>query len=336
MLNLSRRLWLAVLLYSFVHTPAVASAADVAVFPPEADNLAPPDTTAVGELLARSYAAASRSAVLAPDRTAQTLAQSQSYEQAARTLGVAEYVRISALAVGGRIVVTATRHRADGSQIYRESLIADSAEDLLPVCDRLGKALYAQRGDELVRTYHNVTLSEARPQNRIWRENLFGFKTGLHVPFARGARFSPAVVVEFDLRFELSKYFVEFGAGALIPTRLDDAQDIDSTYNVDATDKRSNRGSAGGLFGELGASRFLTDGEVGLYAGGGIIPKILFNNKDAAGLALYSQLGLTLPRASSTRFSADLRFAQSVLGQHLNDGRRVFPGELSLLGGVGW
>lgn len=333
MLHFSRALSLAVLFCSLLYAPPGASAADIAVFPAEAQNLPPADAVAVGELLAQSYAASSQSAVLSPGRSAPTLAQSPSYVEAARALGVAEYVRITALAVGRRIVVTAMRHRADGSLIYQESLIADSPEDLVPVCDRLGKALFAQRSDEFARTYRNVTLSEASPQNRLWREKLFGFKTGLHVPFARGARFSPAVALEFDLRLELSNYFVEFGAGALIPTRVDDAND---GYDVDETLTRNNRGSAGGLFGELGASRFLTDGDLGLYAGGGVIPKILFTNNDAAALALYAQLGLTLPRASATRFSADLRFAQSVLGQHLNDGRRVFPAELSFLAGVGW
>jgi hypothetical protein len=333
MLHFLRVLLLAVLFCPWLYAPRTAAAADVAVFPAEAQNLAHADGIALGELLAQSYAAASRSAVLAPSRSAGTLVQSQSYEHAARTLGVAEYVRVSALAVGRRIVVRATRHRADGTQIYQESLIADSPEDLVPVCDRLGKALYARHGDELVRTYHNVTLSESRPQNRIWREKLVGFKTGVHVPFARGARFSPAVALEFDLRLELSSYFVEFGAGVLIPTRLDDD---DGAYDVDGTVTSNNRGSAGGVFAELGASRFLTDGEVGLYAGGGVVPKLLASNNDAAGLSLYAQLGLTLPRASATRFSVDLRFAQPVLAQHLNDGRRVFPGQASLLAGVGW
>ena len=328
----SRSVSLALLALSLLYAPPRAAAADIAVFPAESPNLAPVDGIAVGELLAQSYAAASHGAVLAPGRSAATLAQSQSYEGAARTLGVSEYVRVSALAVGRRIVVTATRHRADGSLIYQESLTADSPEDLVPVCDRLGKALYAQHGDELVRTYHNVTLSEARPQNRIWREKLFGFKTGVLMPLARGGRYAPTVAVEFDLRLELSSYFVEFGAGASIPTHVDG---MGSSYAVEGTRMSNNRGSAGALFGELGVSRFLNQGEVGLYAGGGVIPKLLFTN-DAAGLALYAQVGLTLPRASATRFTVDLRVAQSVLAQHLNDGRRAFPAEPSLLAGVGW
>ena len=343
---LQRSVCLAVLVCSLMCRVSLASAADIAFFPAEGQNVLAADAIAVGELLAEAYAASSQRAVLAPSRSAQTLAESSSYEAAARALGVAEFVRTSALAVGRRIVVTATRYRveAGGSaaneeganlrRIYQESLIADSPEDLVPVCDRLAKALYSQRSDELVRDHGNVTMTEARPQNRIWREKVFGLRTGVHVPFARDATFSAAVSLEFDLRLEHARYFVEFGAGAVIPTRVDsDEYDEDGSY---VSSGSSNGGSTGGLFGEVGASRFLTDGDLGLYAGAGVIPKIMFSDRDAAGMALYGQLGLSLPRSSATRFCTDLRFAQSVLAQHLNDERRVFPSEASLLAGVGW
>jgi hypothetical protein len=322
----------AVALCSLLFGARAAQAADVAFFPVETANLAPSDTVAVGELLASAYAAASGLSVLAPARSAETLAQSTSYEDAARALGVGEFVRTSALGVGRQIVVTATRQRADGTVMYRSKLTASSLEDLVPVCDRIAKALYHQHDDELERTYRNVTLTEARPQNRIWRELLFGVKTGLHLPFARDARLSPAVAAEFDMRLEHAKFFVEFGAGLLLPTRM---EDLDGEYDLQGEPVESNRGTTGGLFAEIGASRFLTDGDVALYAGAGLIPKVLFRN-DTAGMALYGQLGLTLPRASSTRFSTDLRFAQSVLAQHLENGNAVFPSEVSLHAGVGW
>jgi hypothetical protein len=320
----------AVLVCSLLCIAQHARAADIAFFPVETPNLSPTDTSAVGELLAQSYAAASGGAVLAPSRTTQTVMQSPSYEAAAQTLGVAEFVRVSAVGAGRHIVVTATRHRSDGTIVTRSKLIADSAEDLVPVCDRLAKALYTGDDGELVRTHQNVTLSEARPKNRLWRELLIGFKTGLHVPFARHARFSPTVAAAFDLRIELARFFLEFGAGFAIPTRI---EDLESEYDLEAT--KTNRGSTGGLMGELGASYFLTRGDIGLYAGGGLQPKIMFVN-DAAGMSAYSQLGVTLPRDSSTRFSADLRFSQSVLAMHLDNDRQVFPSELSLHGGVGW
>jgi len=330
--KLTRFLWLAAVFCSLASDVRVAAAADIAIFPAEAPSLLPSDAIAVGELLAQAYAATSRSAVLAPSRTAQTLASSQTYQQAATTLGVAEFVRSSALAVGRRIVVSATRHRADGQLVYQESLIADSSEDLVPVCERIAKALHFQQPDEVARTYRNVTLSESRPQNRLWHEKLFGVKAAVHVPFARNARLSPTVGVAFDMRLELASWFVEFGAGIMIPSP---AEDLDGEYEADGSEKINNRGSTGGLFAEVGANRFLTQGDIGLYAGGGVMPKILFSD-DGAGMALFGQLGLTMPRESSTRFSTDLRFAQSVLPQHLNNGRAVFPSEASLHAGIGW
>src|SRR5690606_18564949 len=124
---------------------------------------------------------------------------------------------------------------------------------------------------------------------------------GLHVPFAKGAKFSPAVGAEFELRLELAQFFLEFGAGLVIPTRGEGMYD---EYDLDGSPVVNNRGSTGGLMAKLGASRFLTQGDVGLYAGAGLIPKIVFRN-DSASMAAYAQLGITLPRASSTRFSMD-------------------------------
>lgn len=328
----------ALLLCAALSLAAPARAADIAFFPVETPNLLARDAIAVGELLAQSYAAVSGAAVLAPSRSAPALAGNPSHEQAARALAVPEFVRTSALAVGPRIVVTATRTRADGEVVYSSRLTADSTEDLLPVSDRLARALYEQRDHELVRTHENVTRGEARAKNRVWREVLTGIRTGVIVPFARGADYSSAIAAAFDLRLEHEHFFIEFGAGLVLPTDLADMEGGESP-RVDGAvyyDERTNRGSIGGLMMEVGASRFLTQGDVGLYAGAGVIPRIILDVSERASMSVYGQLGVTLPRDSSTRFSADLRFAQSVLAQELDNGREVFTSEASLHAGVAW
>jgi hypothetical protein len=310
---------------------AQAQAADVAIFPPEAPNLAPNDAVALGELLAQSYAASSRAVVLSPAHTLAALA-SGTYEQAAVALGVRDYVRTHAVAVGRRIVVSATRHASDGTTIHRVRMTADSPEDLIPVCERIAFALYLRSDDSAVRGRQNVTLTEARRQNRLWRETLTGVRSTLQFPFVRGADYSPHVGAMFDLRMEFDRYFLEFGAGITLPAR---AEDLDPAIDEQGNPVRQNRGSVAGLMAEIGASRFLTQGNTGLYLGAGAIPGITFT-EDLAAFALYTQLGVSLPRDSSTRFSADLRFSQAVLGQTLNDGRRVFPSQPSLHAGVAW
>jgi hypothetical protein len=50
----------------------------------------------------------------------------------------------------------------------------------------------------------------------------------------------------------------------------------------------------------------------------------------------YAQVGLTFPRDRPTRFLVDLRIAQAILPQHLNNGREVWPTDPSLHAGIGW
>src|SRR5688572_5703522 len=99
-------------------TPSFARAADVAFFPVETTNLVPADSYAVGELLAQAYAGVTHQAVLAPSRTQDVLGTAVTYEAAAQQLGVGEYVRTSAVAVGRKIVIQATRYQSNGQVVF--------------------------------------------------------------------------------------------------------------------------------------------------------------------------------------------------------------------------
>jgi len=319
--------------------PTSALAADVAIFPPETSNLAPSDNLAIGELLAQAYAGISRQAVLSPVRTEHAVAHATSYEGAAQTLGVKEYVRTSTLAVGRLVVITATRYRADGTFVYQSKMTAHSMEDMPAISDRMAKALFLQVDDEEVRTRNNVVQAETRIKNRRASEKVFGFKTGIYFPLAKGADYTASVGLQFDMRFEMDRFFLEFAGGFIMPTSFSDSCDYyyDDEYSS-CSGKPKNRGSVGGLTGEIGASYFLTDGNAAPYVGVGLIPRLLFDsyNDDAATMLAYAQVGIMLPRDSSTRFYADFRASQAMIETHLANGKGVHTTELTIHAGVGW
>jgi hypothetical protein len=320
----------------FSLAPGAARAADVAFFPVETPNLAPVDGSAIGELLAQAYASTSRKAVLSPSHTEGALQGSTSHVEAARMLGVSEYVRTSAVGVGRKIVIQATRHQADGGQLAHAKMTADSIEDVTSVSERMATALFQQVDDETVRTYKNVTLTEGRARNKVWTEKVTGVKTGVHMPFAPDAKYSPHVSVAFNGRLEHERFFLEFGAGALIPTDGGDSYDCDYDSDTGCSSRSRNRGHVGGLTAEIGASYFLTQGNTGLYVGGGFLPRLTFANNDIASASVYGQLGVMLPREASTRFYADLRMAQAIIETHLDNGKSRYPTELALHVGIGW
>ncbi len=320
---------------SVLSVPNAAQAADIAFFPVEGPNLRPEDASAIGELLAQSYASVSGQAVLAPSRINLL---TPNHEQAAKELGVAEYVRTDAVAIGQRIVVHSARYQANGSIVFQSKMTAERIEDMTIVSDRMARALFYRVEDEDVRTRHNVTLSEARPEARRWTEKVVGFKTGLHMPLAKGADYSPSLSGMFDMRMESDRFFIEFGAGIMISTGSGDDR-YDCIFDESGSDcEQNNQGRIGGLVSEIGGSYFLTDGNIAPYVGGGLMPRIILSGSDddIANLAVFGQVGVTLPRDSSTRFYLDARVAQNVLQLHLDNDKTVLPTELSIHAGVGW
>jgi hypothetical protein len=317
--------------------PTSALAADVAIFPAETSNLAPADNLAVGELLAQAYAGISRQAVLSPVRTEDAVAHATTYEGAAQTLGVKEYVRTSTLAVGRLIVITATRYRADGTFVYQSKMTAHSLEDMPAISDRMAKALFLQVDDEEVRTRDNVVQGETRVKNRRASEKIFGFKTGVYFPMAKGADYTSSVGLQFDMRFEMDRFFLEFAGGFIVPTSFSNGCDNYDEYSYSCVSNKS-RGRVGGLTAELGASYFLTDGNAAPYFGVGLIPRLIMNDvtDDAASMLAYAQIGIMLPRDSSTRFYADFRASQGLIETHLDNGKGVHTTELTIHAGVGW
>jgi hypothetical protein len=330
---------------------SAAAAADVAVFAPEASNLSTQDASAVGELVAQSYALVARQGVLSPTHTQPALAQAKTYEAAAAQLTVREYIRLSAVATGRRVVISAWRCQADGRVLQQARQIAESVEDLAFSSDGVARTLFSGSppapppgppGQPAV----------AAPRPPETDDMVYGLKAGVHMPLARDATYYPAVSLQFNGRLQLPRVFFEFGAGFLLPTVIQDSPDVSCVWD-NATmmsicpTSTSNRGHVGGFTAELGASYYLTQGDVGLYVGGGMITRVILaglgsgdgygdDERNIASLPLYAQFGLTFPRDNTTRFFADFRVAQAILPQYLENEDVVWPIEPTLHTGFGW
>jgi hypothetical protein len=343
--------WFGLLSALVLFTPKLVQAADVAVFAPEISNLSPQDADAVGNLVAQAYAAIAQCTLVAPSQAAPALAQTHDYVAASAQLGVKEYIRLSAVGAGRRVVVTAGRYAADGRSIMQVRQTAESIEDVTLAADSIARALYGgvQGAAPIAQGQPAPMPAPLQVAPKKKNEMLYGIKTGVHLPFAKGAAYYPAISLQFDGRLQLPHLFLEFGAGFLVPTSLEeDNYDYTPCTSPDGTpqdcgERKTNRGHIGGITAELGASYYLTQGSVAPYLGGGIIPRVILagldsndEQHDVASMLLYAQFGLTFPRERSTRFLVDLRIAQSVLPQHLNNGQQVWPTEPSLHAGIGW
>ena len=146
----------------------------------------------------------------------------------------------------------------------------------------------------------------------------------------------------FDLRMESQDYFLELGAGFAVPTNMGAVDCYDSycgrSDELPRTDSNT-RHSYGGVFAEVGASYYLSDGNIAPYLGGGLIPSVVSTTavEDPGGmLAVYGQFGLMLARESSSRFYAELRVAQHLVPISTLDRNEVWPTELTLAAGVGF
>jgi hypothetical protein len=335
-----------------VAPPTSAQTADIAFFPADTSNLTPNDTVAVGELLAQAYARVSHKAVLSPTHAQPAMAEAASYEAAASALGVGEYVRLSALALGQRIVITATRYQADGAPIHQSQLTVRSLDEVPEASERLARALF-ERLPEVPATASAVPApqltshvspridAEVAPAPRARRDpkrqHMYGAKTGVYLPIAKGAKYDPHLGIQFDVRLEMDRFFLEFGVGAIIPTR--ENVYCDRFYRQHRDDcSGGRRGSLAAFTTELGASYLLSDGDVAPYIGLGLLPRFWIDHPrdDIASMSAYAQLGVMMPRNASMRLFADVRVAQAMISSRLNNGQSVYPTELTLHAGLGW
>lgn len=303
---------------------AASLAQPVALFTAKSINLEPGQVDAFSTVCATQYAKAAGAEVIAPDRAQAAVGPNGSLVDAAKALSARELVELTLVSLesrgAGKVLVSGVRRSVDGQELARADLTADTLSDAVPVCERLALSLWRRTTPEAVRTRSNVTAAEAQATgapNRMGSEKVIGVKTAFGAPVGSES-YSAQGSVAFNARLEHERYFIELGAGILVPAMAQGAL------------------SYGGITTEIGASVYLTDGDFAPYVGGGLQPRIIFSGS-ILNLAPYVQAGLMFFRESSTRLYVDARVSQNVLPIGTSDsGASLFPTELTAQVGVGF
>ncbi len=318
---------------------SVVSAADVAVFPVVGINTDQSYMNAFGMLLAKKYEAISGQSVLDPITTGRALGTDSNYTEAAEKLDVSEYIEMTAIGLflsrkeyyqtmnsdsgsekvivvvqnssreddedndqqlldNSKTVVTALRKDRSGKLIHKAELTLVTYGDIEEACDRFATALFQRISVEETRSLTNITRREGMGNNKLFTEKLSGIKAGAYYPYILDGTIVPFTSIGYNMRMESRKFFVEFGVNGRFPSAM--FNDTKRQY--------------GGIGLEVGGSYLFTEGVIGLYGGGGVLPHLNFaNDAMEMGIAPYLQAGITFPRNSGTRFFVDVRVAQNAL-----------------------
>jgi hypothetical protein len=146
--------------------------------------------------------------------------------------------------------------------------------------------------------------------NRVIHDH--GVKLGITQPRSSGKSFSPGILVEFDARYGPHDYFVEFGAGLVIPT--------DDNYTTSGSTIRVTSG-----FLEFGGSYYLWAGNTATYVGAGLTPAFWIletgdssrsyqtNSHTSATCGAHGQVGITFMRDARLKLFAEFRLTQLLL-----------------------
>ena len=315
---------------------AVAEAAEVAMAPVQCTNLTDGECAAVGAVFSGAFATASGAQVTLAPATPTPGASSPAPNAvpAYAPPAAVERLTVTATRLTSRISLRAALNRIDGAPIHAVEMMATSLDDLPPAAERMSRALVNRASVDQTMTLHNITRTEGAKVNRTTTEKVMGMKTGLIMPYASGVDIDTMLSFQFDGRFESDRYFLEFGAGAVLPSSTE------------------GRKRYGGLFAEFGASAYLGPLGSPLYLGGGVSPRLFFSSNDGGvRAAAYGQIGVMFMRTSSTRLYAELRALQNLMAMNLGNGttsvsptggyqvspsKTVYPTELALQVGIGW
>lgn len=329
---------------------ANAHAAGVAVMPVQGVNLAEGQCDAIGVFFSNAFARDAHVAVASPAETKRVWSEVRASSSTAARLGASQYVELTAIKLGSKVTLAGILFEAEGKEIYRAETSAPSLDEIDVAASRLARALIWRQAalasprpapPQLVDSVPEVPPSpEATTSMPVNARNMFGMKGSMAFPAASGRSFSPQVGFQFDARIGPRSYFMEVGAGLMIPTD-------------DSTTTRNLQMLTG--FIELGGSGYLTDGSVGLYIGGGIQPGLwrteayyydsssshdyYSDSRSLSGamLPVYAQIGLTFTRDIRTRIFAEFRVSQHLLGvTDPNDNKNYYPTVMALQMGVGW
>jgi len=294
---------------------ASPSWADTLVGPAKATNVSAGDTAALEQLFVDAYSVEAQERILVTRTAENSTPLEDPMAEAART-GANEYVVLSFVGLGDGIQIRASRHQANGQVIHSVKTFSANMNDASQVIDRVAEALHKRTTFEETRKLGNATKTEGKPTERI-----FGVKTAAFLPWSPNTSYQPFMTLGFDGRIEMESFFIEMGAGFVFPLANNYPSAADPRYAI------------GGIYGEFGASAYLTDTEVAPYLGGGILPRVLsFGQGSIQGnMAAYAQAGVMFMRSRSTRLYLDYRFV-------VNLSEVVFerPLENGIEFGIGW
>jgi hypothetical protein len=305
-----------------------ASAAEVAVLPVEATNLSEGEAGAIGIVVGNALASEAGQVVALPAETASALTREGGLAPALAALKASWYLKVSAVRLKTRITIHATLLTAEGALVRQAEMTAASLDDVEPVARRLARSLVRGVTVEEARDLHTVTEREGQRPNKVFVGKSLGLKTGMTWPSASAVRFDPDISLQFDARLEGERWFLEFGAGALLP----------------ASGAEGN--GFGGVFAELGGSVYLLDAGVSPYIGLGVRPALLFAlDSGGMNLGFYGQAGVTFMREYRTHFYMEARVTKDAVT--FRDSRGIFSGgtvsgahvsvtEVALQAGMGW
>jgi hypothetical protein len=316
-------------------TGSSASAQEVVgVFPVAGTNLSDGERAAIGALIAVSYSDQSGARVLDPAQTGPVLAQQPSEPDAARQLGLTQYIHVQAVRLEQRITLHASLHNVHGSRLYDVKTTAMSLDDMEPVSERIAGSLYRRTPLEHTRELGNITGKEAHRPNRLFAEKVFGMRTGLALPVGADVQADAALFIQFDARLESDSYFLEFAGGFMVPSQFNDGYD-----------------GFGGLVGLVGGAYYLTHSNVAPYLGAGLSPRLTFGAYEGAALAVNGRIGVMFMRMSSSRIYLEIGVDQHLLplspeydevydpetGTYTSSNDDdVWPTELGFAAGIGW
>lgn len=305
-----------------------ASAADVAVLPVEATNLSEGEVAAIGIVVGNAYASEAGKAVALPAETASALAREGGLAPALAALRASQVLKVSAVRLSSRITIHVALLGSDGSLVRQAELTAASLDDVEPVARRIARSLVQGITVEEARDLHTVTQREGQRKNKVFVTKSLGVKTGMSWLRSSNLEFDPMISLQFDARFEGERWFLEFGAGALMPT------------------SGSQGNGMGGVFAEIGGSVFLLDASASPYLGLGIRPALLFTMEDGGmNLGFYGQAGVAFMREYRSRVYVEVRVTQNAVAfQDLRgtlsggtvSGASVYVTEVALQAGIGW
>ena len=316
-----------------------AWAADTVVLPASYINVPEPTADVVASLVGGAYQRATGKGVSLTQRPVTPPASWAEFEAAevarARAAGASEYIRVQVTGLDSSFTIRASLYRDDGFLIRDAHGRAASLDEAQGAAEEIARAL---AGPEFRQTPNpsptappeagesgsppspaSAAVPPPAPEEPIFRERIVGIRTGLVFALASGVAFDPGFGAQFLGRFEADQFFLEVGAGVLMPTE------------ATATDRR-----LGGMVGVLGGGYFFLPGSLAPYVGGGLEPRILFvNDNGRMRLMPYLTGGAVFLRGSDHPLQAELRVGQHVIASRAGASADYRPTEIGLSLGVG-